>query len=151
MSLKSLIATGTKVWSDSVDPAVIKTARQRGLSGATSNPIIIAGILKGGGFDQRISALIDKGLADADIAWEIDDELVKAAQEAFLPTWEQTRGRRHRRHFYRRGNRRAVMMDTSASSSIRSWRIPPATCRASSACANMSNWASGGLRATRTE
>jgi transaldolase len=92
MSLKSLIATGTKVWSDSVDPSVIKTARQRGLSGATSNPIIIAGILKGGGFDQRISGLIDKGLGDADIAWEIDDELVRAAQDAFLPTWEQTRG-----------------------------------------------------------
>ena len=35
MSLKSLVATGTKVWSDSVDPDVIKTARAKGITGAT--------------------------------------------------------------------------------------------------------------------
>src|SRR5438874_4636035 len=92
MSLKSLIATGTKVWSDSVEPSVMKTARGRGITGATSNPIIIADIIKGGAFDERIGQLIDKGLSDSDIAWELDDLLVREAQREFMPVWEQTKG-----------------------------------------------------------
>jgi len=92
MSLKSLIATGTKVWSDSIDPEIIKAAPGKGLTGATSNPIIIADIIKKGGFDERISQLIDKGLSDSDIAWVLDDELVSNAQKAFMPAWERTRG-----------------------------------------------------------
>jgi transaldolase len=92
MSLKNLIATGTKVWSDSVDPHVIKAAPAKGITGATSNPIIIAGILEGGGFDEKMSELIDKGLSDADIAWWLDDYLVKEAQKAFMPVWEKTKG-----------------------------------------------------------
>ena len=54
MSLKSLIAAGTKVWSDSIDPDIIKAAPGKGITGATSNPIIIADIIKKGGFDERI-------------------------------------------------------------------------------------------------
>src|SRR5688500_8497005 len=92
MSLKSLIATGTKVWSDSIDPDLIKTSRAKGITGATSNPIIIAGIIKKGGLDQRIGELIDRGLDDSALAWERNDELVSAAQKEFLPVWEQTRG-----------------------------------------------------------
>src|SRR5690242_459737 len=92
MSLKALIATGTKVWSDSIDPDVMKTARNLGITGATSNPIIIADILKTGRFDGRMGELIDKGMTDSQIAWELDDELVKAAQQVFMPVWEQTRG-----------------------------------------------------------
>src|SRR5207237_3972046 len=92
MSLKSLIAAGTKVWSDSIDPDIIKAAPGRGITGATSNPIIIADIIKKGGFDERISQLIDKGLSDSDIAWELDDLLVSEAQKAFMPVWEKTGG-----------------------------------------------------------
>src|SRR5436190_10454554 len=92
MSLKALVATGTKVWSDSIDPDVIKTARSKGISGATSNPIIIADILKKGGFDERISQLIDKGLDDSAIAWALDDELVSAAQKVFMADWDKTGG-----------------------------------------------------------
>lgn len=92
MSLKSLIATGTKVWSDSVEPDVIKAAVARGISGATSNPIIIADIIKDGGLDDRIGQLIDQGMGDSQIAWTLNDELVADAQKAFLPTWERSRG-----------------------------------------------------------
>src|SRR5690606_26056616 len=35
---------------------------------------------------------IDQGLTDDEIAWELDDELVKAAQAVFLPVWERTKG-----------------------------------------------------------
>src|SRR5205814_1331311 len=54
--------------------------------------IIISDIIKGGAFDDRISASVAKGLNDDAIAWELTDELVRAAQKVFLPAWERTRG-----------------------------------------------------------
>jgi hypothetical protein len=60
--------------------------------GATSNPIIIADIIKEGGLDERIRQLIDQGLDDSAIAWKLNDELVTAAQKAFAPVWERTNG-----------------------------------------------------------
>jgi transaldolase len=92
MSLKSLIATGTKVWLDGVEPNDVKKNRALGITGATSNPIIISDIIKSGHFDSRITELVEEGLSDDDIAWRLDDELVKSAQQVFLPVWEQTKG-----------------------------------------------------------
>lgn len=92
MSLKSLIGTGTKIWLDGVDPDDIRENRERGITGATSNPTIISGIVEKGGFDKRIQELVGQGLDDAAIAWELDDGLVQAAQKVFLPVWEKTRG-----------------------------------------------------------
>jgi transaldolase len=92
MSLKSLISTGTKVWLDGVEPDQIKRNRALGITGATSNPTIISQIIEKGTFDRRIVDLIGQGLDDSAIAWTLDDELVRSAQEVFLPVWEQTRG-----------------------------------------------------------
>ena len=92
MSLRSLVAAGTKLWLDSIEPGEVKKNRALGASGATSNPIIIADIVKGGAFDDRILSLIDRGLDDDAIAWELTDQLVSDAQQVFLPVWEQTRG-----------------------------------------------------------
>lgn len=98
MSLASLIATGTKVWLDGVEPDEIKTNRARGITGATSNPAIVskiiggAGIIATGHFDGRINDLIAQGLDDHQIAWQLNDELVSSAQQVFLPVWQQTRG-----------------------------------------------------------
>lgn len=92
MSLKSLIASGTKVWLDSIDPSALKTNRALGITGATSNPIIIAGIIKAGHFDKSITRLAEQGKTDDQIAWELNDQLVKDAQAVFLPVWEQTKG-----------------------------------------------------------
>ena len=92
MSLKSLITTGTKLWLDSIEPELVKKNRALGATGATSNPIIVSNIIKGGAFDQKIGDLIDKGLDDSTIAWELTDQLVREAQQVFLPAWEQERG-----------------------------------------------------------
>ncbi len=92
MSLQSLIATGTKVWLDSVEPQLVTKNRALGATGATSNPIIVADIVKGGHYDDQIIELVDQGLDDDAIAWELDNRLVKQAQDVFLPVWEQTRG-----------------------------------------------------------
>jgi transaldolase len=92
MSLKSLIATGTKIWLDSIEPELVKKNRALGASGATSNPIIISDIIKGGAFDDKISALVDRKMDDETIAWELTDQLVREAQNVFLPVWEETKG-----------------------------------------------------------
>jgi transaldolase len=92
MAIQQLVSIGTKVWSDSVEPKIIAGALARGITGATSNPIIIADIIKEGGFDERITQLIEQGLDDSAIAWKLNDELVSAAQKAFAPVWQQTRG-----------------------------------------------------------
>jgi transaldolase len=92
MSLASLIATGTKVWLDGVAPEEIEKNHAWGITGATSNPAIVSKIIGRGHFDGRISELIQQGLTDDQIAWELDDELVKSAQNLFLPAWERTKG-----------------------------------------------------------
>ncbi|MSR64379.1 MAG: transaldolase [Verrucomicrobiae bacterium] len=92
MSLKSLIATGTKLWLDSVDPDAVKRNFAIGATGATSNPIIIGDILKTGRYDEPMAALIEKGLNDEAIAWEMTDRLVGDAQKTFRPVWERTKG-----------------------------------------------------------
>ena len=92
MSLKSIINAGSKIWLDSVDPVQTQKFADLGITGATSNPAIIADILSGGAFDQAIGKLIAKGLDNKQIAWEMTDELVADAQEIFLPVWEATEG-----------------------------------------------------------
>ena len=92
MSLKSLIATGTKVWLDGVEPGEIAKNRAWGVTGATSNPTIVSKIIESGHFDERIHDLVEEGMTDEEIAWELDDELVRSAQQVFLPVWKRTKG-----------------------------------------------------------
>ena len=40
--LESLVACGTKLWLDSIDPDLVRLNRGLGATGATSNPIIIS-------------------------------------------------------------------------------------------------------------
>jgi transaldolase len=92
MSLASLIATGTKVWLDGVEPGDVRASRALGVTGATSNPTIVSQLLGTGHFDDRIVELARRGHDDEAIAWALDDELVTSAQQVFLPTWRQTGG-----------------------------------------------------------
>jgi transaldolase len=90
--LQSLIACGTKLWLDSVDPHEVARNRGWGATGATSNPIIIADLIKTGHFDDALTRLGREHLNDTDLAWRLTDMLVRDAQGVFLPVWEQTRG-----------------------------------------------------------
>jgi transaldolase len=92
MSLKSLIATGTKLWLDSIEPELVRKNRALGASGATSNPIIISDILKSGSQDDAMTAMMDQGHDDQALAWAMTDKLVSDAQQVFLPVWEQAKG-----------------------------------------------------------
>ncbi|HEX3598519.1 MAG TPA: transaldolase family protein [Lacipirellulaceae bacterium] len=91
--LKSLIATGTKLWLDSVDPNLVKANRALGATGATSNPIIISELIKAGEFDKQLDTLLqEKGLSDEEVAWRLTDQVVRGAQDVFRPAWESTKG-----------------------------------------------------------
>ncbi len=92
MSLKSLIATGTKVWLDSIDPGLLDKNVALGITGATSNPIIIADLIKTGRFDEQMEAFFDRGLDDSQVAWAMVDDLVSDAQERFIQINDDTNG-----------------------------------------------------------
>ena len=90
--LESLVACGTKLWLDSVDPDLVTENIACGATGATSNPIIIADLLRSGRFDDHIRQLISDGLSDEDVAWQMTDRLVCEAQAAFADIWKQSNG-----------------------------------------------------------
>lgn len=90
--LESLIQTGTRLWLDSVDPDLVRENRALGATGATSNPIIIADLVKSGRFDDDIRRLSADGLEDSELAWRLTDQLVSAAQDVFRDVYESTQG-----------------------------------------------------------
>ncbi|RPI89536.1 MAG: transaldolase, partial [Planctomycetaceae bacterium] len=90
--LESLIGTGTKLWLDSIDPNLVVENRKFGATGATSNPIIVADLIKTGRFDSKLAELMRQGLDNDGVAWAVTDYLVKEAQQVFLPVWEESDG-----------------------------------------------------------
>ncbi len=90
--IESLLATGTRLWLDSIDPELVRSNRALGATGATSNPIIVADLIATGRFDADVERLVDQGLDDGQIAWQMTDQLVRDAQQVFLPVWKQTQG-----------------------------------------------------------
>lgn len=90
--LESLIATGTKLWLDSIDPELVRENRALGATGATSNPVIVSNLIKTGRFDSELEQLMQQGLSDEAVAWEMTDRLVSGAQQVFLPVWQETKG-----------------------------------------------------------
>jgi transaldolase len=91
--LASLVACGTKLWLDSVDPDLVRTNRALGATGATSNPIIISDLIKTGRYDDKLSdLLVNQRLDETTAAWKLTDELVRSAQQVFLPVWKETAG-----------------------------------------------------------
>lgn len=90
--LQSLIRTGTKLWLDSVDPDEIARNHRLGATGATSNPIIIADLLRSGRFDSLLAEQFLTKRTDEEIAWALTDRLVSDAEKTFLSIWQETKG-----------------------------------------------------------
>lgn len=87
-AIESLIACGTKLYLDSVDPEELTKNLKLGVVGATSNPAIISEIVSRGSLDDDIEALVEAGKDDSEIAWALTDKLVTSAQERFLDIWK---------------------------------------------------------------
>ena len=105
--IQSLIASGSKVWLDSVDPEEVARNRSWGITGATSNPIIVADLVKTGRLDERPRRgssrrgwMITRWPGERPICWSA------------MP----------RRYSRQSTRRRAAMMVTSALSSTRFWK-----------------------------
>lgn len=91
-SIRSLIATGTKLYLDSVEPSEVDRNLQWGAVGATSNPAIISGIVKAGGLDSQIESLLADGHDDEAVAWALTDQLVTDAQNKFESVHRDSEG-----------------------------------------------------------
>lgn len=90
--IQSLVDAGSKIWLDSVDPKEVERQMEWGISGATSNPIIISDLIKTGNFNDAMNRFIEEGLEDEEIAWKLTDMLVSNAQSSFAPIWDKTGG-----------------------------------------------------------
>jgi transaldolase len=90
--LQSLIATGTKLWLDSVDPEFVQANRALGATGATSNPVIISGLIETGRFDRELAQLMRQNRDVEQTAWRITDDLVTRAEKVFAPVYASTKG-----------------------------------------------------------
>jgi transaldolase len=90
--LQSLVATGTKLWLDSIDPKLVTLSKSQGATGATSNPIIVSNIVKTGLMDGMIRELRAAGKTPEDVAWTVTNHLVSEAEKVFLPIYEATKG-----------------------------------------------------------
>ncbi|MEM6561885.1 MAG: transaldolase family protein [Planctomycetota bacterium] len=88
--IQALTELGTKLWLDSVDPDLTTKNFEAGVTGATSNPIIIADLIKTGRFDEHMQALFAQGFDDKAVCWMLTDYLVKQAQEVFEPVSART-------------------------------------------------------------
>ncbi len=106
MSLRSLVASGTKLWLDSIDPELVEKNFALGATGATSNPIIISDLIKTGRFDEEMIEFFEEGNDDNEVAWLMTDHLVHDAQEVFFPC----------------GRRPMATTATCRSSSTRCWK-----------------------------
>jgi len=90
--LKTIADAGSTLWLDSVDPDEVEKNRKRGITGATSNPKIVADLVDSGRFDDTLHQLFDQGHDDEAVAWHMTDFLVKKAQGVFEPDWNGSGG-----------------------------------------------------------
>lgn len=91
-AIQSLIDCGTKLYLDSVDPDLVRQNIEWGAVGATSNPVIISGLLAGGRYDADLRRLAASESDDEAIAWILTDQVVRAAQQAFHSVWKTSGG-----------------------------------------------------------
>ena len=91
-SIQSLIDCGTNLYLDSIDPTLVAQNLAWGAVGATSNPIIISGLIRTGRFDDAIVKYVDRGLDDSAICWSMTNDLVSDAQSEFHAVWQRTKG-----------------------------------------------------------
>lgn len=89
-SLESIVKSGTKLWLDSIEPELIDSSIAYGATGATSNPIIIANILKNSKYHAKMKKLNEEGLSSEQIAWRLTDQLVSDAEAKFLDVYKAT-------------------------------------------------------------
>jgi transaldolase len=92
--------TGTEFWNDSAGAADLTYALEHGATGATSNPPIVLGVVKGEGetWLERARQLgaEQPAATETDIAWRLLEEVATRGAGHLLPLFGATGGRRGR-------------------------------------------------------
>jgi len=90
--------TPTDFWNDSCAVGELKYAIEHGAVGATSNPTIVASVLKTefSDWQARIEALFqsEPSSTEAQIAWRLIEEMAVKAAGLLQPVFEQTAGKK---------------------------------------------------------
>ena len=94
--LAQTIGLGTEFWNDSCAPSELRAAVAAGATGATSNPVIVAGVVKA---DPATWNPVLESLArdfprasEDDLAWRLIEELGRRAAAELAPIHQRTGG-----------------------------------------------------------
>ena len=90
--LESLVATGTKLWLDSVDPDLVKENRKFGATGRHLEPDHHFRPDQDGPLRRQNDGVAGKRTSDEEIAWEMTDFFVRQAQAVFADVNASTKG-----------------------------------------------------------
>jgi transaldolase len=92
--------TGTEFWCDSAGADDLAYALENGATGATSNPPIVLGVVRGEGerwLDRARELLADQPAAtETDLAWQLIEEVAARGAGYLAPIFEATGGRQGR-------------------------------------------------------
>lgn len=92
--------TETEFWNDSCAVSELKYAIEHGASGATTNPVIVGGVLKQEMdlWKERINQIINENPAfsEIDVAWQLNEEMALKGAEMLMPVFRESGGRKGR-------------------------------------------------------
>jgi transaldolase len=95
---KMVRSTATDLWNDSCGITDLRYSIEHGAVGATSNPTIVFGVLQQefGDWKDRVGQLFVERSAstDAEITWQLIEEMAVKAAELLRPVFERSRGRK---------------------------------------------------------
>ncbi len=90
----------TDIWMDSCGEEELNYGLERGIVGATSNPIIVGAVVKNemNIWEGRIKELVRemKGATEDDIVWKLIDEVGALRSKKLLPVFEKFHGKKGR-------------------------------------------------------
>jgi transaldolase len=96
---QELFAAGQSIWYDNIQRGLLKNGELAGMirrgeiRGVTSNPtIFMIAITKSHDYDDSLAPLIEAGLPDEDIFFQLAIEDIQAAADLFLPLYQQSGG-----------------------------------------------------------
>ncbi len=97
---KTVMTTPTEFWNDSCAISELKPAIENGATGATTNPVIVGGVLKKEMdlWKGRITELVKEmpTATEDDIAWKLNEEMAIKGAALFNDIFAQTKGRKGR-------------------------------------------------------
>ncbi|MCC8116947.1 MAG: transaldolase, partial [Planctomycetes bacterium] len=94
------MTTPTEFWNDSCAISELKPAIENGATGATTNPVIVGGVLKKEMdlWKGRITELVKEmpTATEDDIAWKLNEEMAIKGASLFNDIFAQTKGKKGR-------------------------------------------------------